>query len=229
MPRAERSKRTVAEALGAAMLSAAVVGSGIMAERLAAGNDAIALLANAVATGAVLVALISALGPHSSAHFNPAVTFVDAFRGGVRWRDVPTYVVAQGGGAFVGVAVAHLMFSEPIFTASTRVRSGGPQFYSEFVATFGLIAVIVGSGRHSSTAGAIAVGAYITGAYWFTASTSFANPALTFARAATDTFTGVRPADLPSFVIAQMLGAGAAATLFRWVLPIPPKPVAEET
>ena len=180
---------------------------------------AIALLANTIATGAVLVALILALGPISGAHFNPAVTLADAWQGGLAWRDVPTYVAAQIGGAFVGVAAAHVMFGKPVFFASHHVRSGGAQLFSEFVATFGLLSVIWGCARLRSSAVPFAVGAYITAAYWFTASTSFANPAVTLARAASDTFAGIRPADAPGFVIAQLAGATAATALFRWLVP----------
>jgi glycerol uptake facilitator-like aquaporin len=200
-------------------LLAAVVGSGIMGERLAGGNTAIALLANTLATGAMLVALILALGPVSGAHFNPAVTLADASQGGLAWRDVPAYLIAQLGGAFSGVAAAHLMFSEPVFSASRHVRSGNAQIFSEFVATFGLLCVIWGCARLRSSAVPFAVGAYITGAYWFTASTSFANPAVTLARAASDTFAGIRPADVPGFIAAQFTGAVAATALFRWLAP----------
>ncbi len=183
----------VAEALGTAFLLAAVVGSGIMGERLAGGNVAIALLANTIVTGAALVALILAFGPISGGHFNPAVTLADASQSGVAWRHVPAYLVAQIAGAFAGVAAAHLMFSEPVFSASRHVRSGGAQLFSEFIATFGLLSVIWGCARLRSSAVPFAVGAYITAAYWFTASTSFANPAVTLARAASDTFAGIRP------------------------------------
>jgi glycerol uptake facilitator-like aquaporin len=201
------------------MLLAAVVGSGIMGERLAGGNVAIALLANTLATGAALVALILTFGPISGAHFNPAVTVADASQGGLDWPEVPVYVVAQIAGAFAGVAVAHVMFGEPIFSASRHVRHGVPQLVSEFVATFGLLAVIWGCVRSRAAAVPFAVAAYITAAYWFTASTSFANPAVTLARAASDTFAGIRPADAPGFIVAQLIGAGAATALFRWLLP----------
>lgn len=203
------------------MLLAAVVGSGIMGERLAGGNVAIALLANTVATGAALVALILTFGPISGAHFNPAVTVADASQGGLAWSAVPVYVVAQVVGAFAGVAIAHVMFGEPLFTASRHARDGLPQLVSEFVATFGLLAVIWGCVRSRAAAVPFAVAAYITAAYWFTASTSFANPAVTMARAATDTFAGIRPADAPGFIIAQLAGGGAATALFRWLLPPP--------
>jgi glycerol uptake facilitator-like aquaporin len=216
-------RRAVSEALGTAFLLAAVVGSGIMGDRLAAGNVAIALLANTIATGTALVALILAFGPISGAHFNPAVTLADAWQGGLAWREVPAYLAAQLIGAFAGVAVAHLMFSEPLFFASHRVRSGNAQLFSEFVATFGLLSVIWGCARLRSSAVPFAVGAYITAAYWFTASTSFANPAVTLARAASDTFAGIRPADTPGFIAAQLAGAAAATALFRWLVPSLPK------
>ncbi len=203
------------------MLLAAVVGSGIMGERLAGGNVAIALLANTVATGAALVALILTFGPISGAHFNPAVTVADASQGGLAWSAVPVYVVAQVVGAFAGVAIAHVMFGEPLFAASRHARDGLPQLVSEFVATFGLLAVIWGCVRSRADMVPFAVAAYITAAYWFTASTSFANPAVTMARAATDTFAGIRPADAPGFIIAQLAGGGAATALFRWLLPPP--------
>jgi glycerol uptake facilitator-like aquaporin len=213
------ARRTTAEAVGTALLLATVVGSGIMAERLAGGNVAVALLANTLATGAVLVALISTFGSISGAHFNPAVTLADASQGGLPWTDVPAYLGAQVLGAFAGVAAAHTMFEAPLFFASRHARSGGAQMFSEFVATFGLLAVIWGCARLRAGAVPFAVAAYITAAYWFTASTSFANPAVTFARAASDTFAGIRPADVPGFVLAQLLGAAAATALFRWLVP----------
>jgi len=190
-----------------------------MGERLAGGNVAVALLANTVATGAALVALILTFGSISGAHFNPAVTLADASRGGLAWGDVVPYVVAQITGAFAGVAAAHLMFEAPLFFASRHARSGPAQMFSEFVATFGLLAVIWGCLRVRADAIAFAVAAYITAAYWFTASTSFANPAVTLARSATDTFAGIRPADAPAFIVAQLLGAGAATALFAWLTP----------
>jgi glycerol uptake facilitator-like aquaporin len=188
---------------------------------------AIALLANTIATGAALVALILTFGPISGAHFNPAVTLADAWQGGLAWRDAAAYVAAQMGGAFAGVAAAHAMFSKPVFFASQHVRSGSAQWFSEFVATFGLLPVIWGCARLRSSAVPFAVGAYITAAYWFTASTSFANPAVTLARAASDTFAGIRPADAPGFVIAQLAGATAATALFRWLVPSLPKDAEE--
>lgn len=210
-------RRLTAEGLGTAFLLAAVVGSGIMGERLAGGNVALVLLANAAATGAALLALILTLGPISGAHFNPAVTLADAWLRGLSWREVAGYVAAQMGGAFAGVVAAHLMFDEPLLAASTKIRAGPAQVFSEFVATFGLIAVIRGCSRRRGSAAALAVAAYITAAYWFTASTSFANPAVTLARAATDTFAGIRPTDVIPFIAAQLLGAVAATTLFRWL------------
>ena len=215
-----RAHRIAAEAIGTALLLAAVVGSGIMGERLAGGNIAIALLANTLATGATLVALILTFGPISGAHFNPAVTLADASQGGLPWSEVPGYIVAQIAGAFAGVAAAHLMFGEVVFSASRHVRAGGAQMFSECVATFGLLAVILGCARFRSSAVPFAVGAYITGAYWFTSSTSFANPAVTLARSASDTFAGIRPADVPGFIVAQLAGAAAATVLFRWLLPL---------
>ena len=190
-----------------------------MGERLAGGNVAVALLANTVATGAALVALILTFGSISGAHFNPAVTLADASRGGLAWGDVVPYVVAQITGAFAGVAAAHVMFEAPLFFASRHARSGPAQMFSEFVATFGLLAVIWGCLRVRADAIPFAVAAYITAAYWFTASTSFANPAVTLARSATDTFSGIRPADAPAFIVAQLLGAGAATALFAWLTP----------
>jgi glycerol uptake facilitator-like aquaporin len=217
-------RKVVAEALGTALLLAAVVGSGIMAEALARPNVALALLANTVATGAALVALIITFGPVSGAHFNPAVTLVDASQGGLPWREVPAYIAAQLAGAFFGVAVAHVMFKQPaLFFASQHRRDGVAQLASEFVATFGLLSVIWGSARRRAGLVPVAVGAYITAAYWFTASTSFANPAVTLARAASDTFAGIRPADAPGFIVAQLAGAATATALFRWLVPALPR------
>jgi glycerol uptake facilitator-like aquaporin len=216
-------RRIAAEGIGTAFLLAAVVGSGIMGERLAGGNVAIALLANTLATGAMLVALILTFGPISGAHFNPAVTLADASQGGLAWREVPGYLAVQLAGAFAGVAAAHLMFGEAIFSASRHIRAGGAQVFSEFVATFGLLCVIWGCARLRSSAVPFAVGAYITGAYWFTASTSFANPAVTLARSASDTFAGIRPVDALGFIIAELAGAAVATVLFRWLAPSLPK------
>ena len=216
--KATYARRLAAEFVGTLFLLAAVVGSGIMGERLAAGNVAIALLANTFATGAALVAIILALGPISGAHLNPAVTLADAWMGGTAWAEVPGYVAAQVSGSIAGVAVAHAMFGVPN-VLSTHTRSGAGQSFSEFVATFGLLAVIWGCVRSRPAAVAYAVGAYITAAYWFTASTSFANPAVTLARALTNTFSGIRPVDVPVFVFAQFIGALSATALFRWLAP----------
>lgn len=213
------ARRLTAEAVGTCFLLAAVIGSGIMGERLAGGNAAIALLANTIATGAALVALILTFGPISGAHFNPAVTLADASQGGVRWRDVPFYITAQVLGALSGTAVAHLMFGLPLFFASRHVRAGFAQLFSEFVATFGLLAVIWGCVRRRSSAVPFAVAAYIMAAYWFTSSTSFANPAVTLARSVSDTFAGIRPLDAPGFIVAQLAGAMAATLLFKWLVP----------
>jgi len=216
-------RKTVAEALGTALLLATVVGSGIMAEELARPNLALALLANTVATGAALVALIVTFGPISGAHFNPVVTLADASQGGLPWREVPAYVAAQVIGAYAGVAIAHLMFKQPaLWFASQHRREGFAQLLSEFVASFGLLSVIWGSARRKPGLVPFAVGAYITAAYWFTASTSFANPAVTLARAASDTFAGIRPADAPGFIAAQIAGGAAATVLFRWLVPALP-------
>lgn len=213
--------RAVVEFVGTAFLLMAVVGSGIMAERLCAGNVGLALLANSVATGAALVALILALGPISGAHFNPVVTLAEAMQGGFAWREVPGYFLAQFAGAFAGVAAAHGMFGLPVFFASHRARSGPALWFGEFIATFGLLAVIWGCAkscaRAPSSAVSLAVGAYITAAYWFTSSTSFANPAVTLARAASDTFAGIRPADAPGFILAQIAGTVVAVLCFRWL------------
>jgi glycerol uptake facilitator-like aquaporin len=212
-------KNALAEAVGTAMLLAVVVGSGIMGEQLAGGNVAIALLANTLATGAGLVALIVSFGPISGAQFNPVVTILDAATGGRPWRDVATYVPCQVIGAFAGVAAAHAMFGLPISQVSQHVRAGWPQLFSEAVATFGLITVIWTCARRRPTAIPFAVGAYITSAYWFTASTSFANPAVTLARAATNTFAGIRPADAPGFIVAQLVGGACAALLCGYLVP----------
>ncbi|MBC3919211.1 aquaporin family protein [Undibacterium sp. CY18W] len=217
------ARRLVSEGLGTAMLLAVVVGSGIMAERLAGGNVAIALLANAIATGAGLIALILMFGTISGAHFNPVVTLSEAFQKNMPGKEVLPYILVQVLGAFAGVAAAHGMFENPLFFASEHVRTGMAQWWSEFVATFGLIAVIIGCSRSRPAVTPFAVAAYITAAYWFTSSTSFANPAVTLARAATNTFAGIRPADAPGFIIAQLLGAAAATLVFCWLYPAPPK------
>jgi glycerol uptake facilitator-like aquaporin/protein-tyrosine-phosphatase len=212
-------KRAVAEFAGTAFLVIAVVGSGSMAERLSSGNVALALLANTVATGAALVAIILAFGRISGAHLNPAVTLADAIEEGIRWREVPTYLGAQFAGGLFGTAVANLMFGLSLFSISRHARSGNSQVFSEFVATFGLLSVIWGCSRLRANTVPIAVGAYITAAYWFTSSTSFANPAVTLARCLSDTFAGIRAADAPGFIAAQLFGAVAATFLFRWLVP----------
>jgi glycerol uptake facilitator-like aquaporin len=222
MTRPNMARCIVAEGVGTGLLLAAVVGSGIMGERLAGGNVAVALLANTLATGAALIALLLTFGPISGAHFNPAVTLSDAWQGGLRWRVVPSYISAQIVGACVGVFVAHAMFGEPLFAWSHHARSGAAQIFSEGVATFGLLCVIWGCSRNRSAAVPFAVAGYIAAAYWFTASTSFANPAVTLARAMTDTFSGIRPSDVPGFILGQMLGATAATLLFRWLVPALP-------
>ena len=214
-----RARSLVAEGLGTALLLAAVVGSGIMGERLSGGNVALALLANTAATGAALVALILTFGPISGAHFNPVVTLSEAWRGDFQWSEVAGYVSVQVGGALLGVAVAHLMFEEPLYSLSRHARQGPAQLLSEFVATFGLVTVIASCARHRASAVPFAVGAYIAAAYWFTASTSFANPAVTLARAVSDTFVGIRPADAPGFIAAQVLGGTAGTLVVHWLVP----------
>jgi glycerol uptake facilitator-like aquaporin len=209
-------RRIAAEALGTAFLLAAIVGSGIMGERLADGNAALALLANTIATGAALVVLIAIFGPISGAHFNPAVTLYFALR-----REMPTtliglYVVAQLAGAVAGVWIAHAMFAMPIFEMSEKLRDGPPQWLAEFVATFGLILTIAGAIRHAPNAVSYLVGLYITSAYWFTASTSFANPAVTVARALTNSFAGIAPHSVPAFVAAQLAAAGVGFIVAAW-------------
>src|SRR5271167_3400287 len=211
--------RLTAEFVGSAFLVAAVVGSGIMGERVAGGNVAIALLANTIATSAALAALILAFGPISGAHLNPAVTLADAIERGVSWTVAACYVPAQCAGAICGAVAAHLMFGLPVIAVSHHARSGSAQVFSEFVATFGLLCVIWGCSRQHSGVVPFAVAAYITAAYWFTSSTSFANPAVTIARSITDTFSGIRPSDVPLFVAAQVAGAMSATLLFRWMLP----------
>jgi glycerol uptake facilitator-like aquaporin len=222
-----RTRALVAEFVGTAMLLAAVVGSGIMGEHLAGGNTALALLANTLATGAALVALILTFGPISGAHFNPAVSFADASQGGLPWSTASAYAIAQTAGAMLGVGVADYMFEQPLYAWSQHARAGLPQAFSEGVATFGLLSVIWGCSRRRAAVVPFAVAAYITGAYWFTASTSFANPAVTIARALTDTFAGIRPVDVPAFVVAQAIGAAVATILFRWLVPTLPVAAAE--
>lgn len=209
--------RIVSEFLSTAFLLATVVGSGIMGEQLSNGNLAVALLANSIATGAALAALILTFGPISGAHMNPAVTLSAASQKDFPWRETPGYIVAQVLGAYTGVAVANVMFGLPLFFTSQHERSGLTQAFSEFVATFGLIAVIWGVVRTRPNAVAYAVAAYITAAYWFTSSTSFANPAVTLARSMSDTFAGIRPIDMPAFILAQLCGAAAATVVFRWL------------
>ena len=213
------TRRLVAEFLGTSFLVTAVIGSGIMGDRLAAGNGALALLANAVATGAALVALILAFGAISGAHLNPVVTVMDALEGGLPWRETPHYVLSQLLGGVSGTIAAHLMFGLPVISLSHHVRSGSPKIFSEFVATLGLVSVIWGCSRRRPDAVPFAVGAYITAAYWFTASTSFANPAVTIARSLSDTFAGIRAADVAWFVVAQFVGGLVATLLFRWLAP----------
>jgi glycerol uptake facilitator-like aquaporin len=208
-------RAAVVELVATGFLLIAVVGSGIMAERLCGGNLGLALLANALATGAALVALILAFGPQSGAHMNPIVTLAAAATGGLRWHAVPAYVAAQLAGAVAGVWLAHLMFDLPVFQLSRHVRSGPGQFLAEIVATFGLLLVIWGARAHREPVTAFAVAAYITGAYWFTASTAFANPAVTVARALSDTFAGIRPADAPGFIAAQAAALLLALPLLR--------------
>lgn len=203
------------ESIATGFLLIAVVGSGIMAERLAGGNVGLALLANAIATGGALVALILAFGPQSGAHMNPVVTLAAAATGGLRWHAVPAYVIGQIVGAILGVWLAHVMFDLPILQLSQHVRTGLPQWTAEVVATFGLLVVIWGCRAHREPVTAFAVAAYITGAYWFTASTSFANPAVTIARALSDTFAGIRPADAPGFILAQCVALAVALPLLR--------------
>jgi glycerol uptake facilitator-like aquaporin len=211
------AKRVVAEAVGTAFLLMAIVGSGIMGERLAGGSLAIVLLANSIATGGALMCLIAALGPISGGHFNPAVSLADAVRGGLPWRELPLYVGAQVGGAVAGVAAANVMFGLPALSLSHRARGGPAQVFSEFLATFGLLLVIWGCVRFRESLVSFAVAAYIVGAYWFTSSTSFANPAVTIARSLSNTFAGIRPADVPAFVIVQLLAAVAAPLFFAWL------------
>lgn len=212
------ARRLLAESLGTAFLLATVVGSGIMAERLAGGNGALALLANALATGAGLFALILAFGPVSGAHFNPIVSLAEAWQRRLPWPHAWRYVAAQVLGALLGVAAAHGMFGQALFSASQHVRTGWPQWWSEGVATFGLLAVILSCARNRPSATPAAVAAYIMAAYWFTASTAFANPAVTLARALSDSFAGIRPDDVFGFILAQFFGGGAAVLTFGWLL-----------
>ena len=212
-------QRIAAEALGSALLLAAVVGSGIMAERLASGNVAVALLANTVVTGAMLFVLITIFGPISGAHLNPAVSTVEALRRTISWKLCAAYIVAQILGALAGVAAAHLMFEMPVMQLSLKERAGGAQLFSEFVATFGLIMTIIATVRFAPARVAAAVASYIVAAYWFTASTSFANPAVTLARSVSNTFAGIRPLDAPAFILAQLIGALVALLVMSWLIP----------
>lgn len=210
-------RRVFAEFLGTAFLLATVVGSGIMAEKLAGGNIAIALLGNTIPTGAILVVLISILGPISGAHFNPAVTGIFVLRGDIKTDLALAYVVAQVLGGLVGVLAAHAMFDLALLQVSLKVRTGSAQWFAEFVATFGLVMTILGGLRAKPEAIPVLVGLYITAAYWFTASTSFANPAVTFARSFTNTFAGIAPANIAGFVVAQIAGALVALLVCRWL------------
>jgi len=210
-------RAAVGEAVGTALLVSAVVGSGVMAERLAGGNLALTLLANSLATGGALVTLIFTFGPISGAHFNPVVTLVSAAERALPWRAVTPYIAAQLCGGFLGLVLTHFMFGLPLVQLSDHARSGAGQFASEIIATFGLLTVIHGTGKRASVV-PLTVAAYITAAYWFTSSTSFANPAVTMARAFTATFTGIRLTDVPAFICAQIIGAIGATLLFRWLL-----------
>jgi glycerol uptake facilitator-like aquaporin len=218
------ARRVCSEALGTAFLLAAVVGSGIMAQQLAGGNVALALLCNTLATGAMLAVLILMFASTSGAHFNPAVSLAFALRGELTWTTAGVYVVAQVIGAIVGVWVAHLMFELPVWQVATTVRSGAGQWLAEFIAAFGLLLTIFGCIGAAPGAVAYAVGLYITAAYWFTASTSFANPAVTIARSLSDTFAGIAPAGVLAFIAAQVLGSVVAVVMARWLWPQPEKP-----
>ncbi|MGH7357394.1 MAG: aquaporin [Candidatus Rokuibacteriota bacterium] len=216
------ARRAVVEAVGTGLLVTAVVGSGIMGERLAGGNVGLALLANTAATGAALLALIAALGPLSGAHFNPVVTVADRLGGGLSWGEVSAYIGAQVSGGVFGTVAAHLMFEAPVFSLSRHARAGPAQLFSEIVATFGLVLIIGTCARHRPNAVPWAVASYISAAYWFTASTSFANPAVTLARAVSDSFAGIRPVDVPGFIVAQAVGGALAVAVLRWLLPRDP-------
>ena len=211
----ELNRRIAAEALGTGLLVATVVGSGIMAAKLAGGNTAIALLGNTIPTGAILFVLITIFRPVSGAHFNPAVSLVMAWRGELPWRELPLYMIAQIIGGCLGTFAAHAMFDLPLLQLSTTARTGGAQWFAEFVAAFGLLLTILGTVRHKPDVVPTAVGLYITAAYWFTASTSFANPAVTIARALTNTFAGINPAHVPAFIVVQILGAALGALVGR--------------
>lgn len=217
MMSASLNRKLAAEFIGTAFLLATVVGSGIMGDRLSGGSVGLALLANSLATGAILVVLITMLGPVSGAHFNPAVTFAFWLRGEIRSNAAVAFVAVQVTAGIAGVWAAHLMFAEPLLQLSQTVRTGPPQWFAEFIAAFGLVFVILATLRARSEAVAMAVGLYITAAYWFTASTSFANPAVTVARGLTDTFAGIRPIDVPLFIVMQLIGAALAVAVARWL------------
>lgn len=210
------TRRALVDGAGTAFLLAAVVGSGIMGDRLSGGNGALALLANSLATGAALVALIAACAPVSGAHFNPAVSLAEVMLGRMPAREAAAYAAAQVAGAVIGVAAANVMFGEPVFAWSSTARTGGAQWFSEGIATFGLIQVVLHVARDQPRMVPAAVGAYITAAYWFTSSTSFANPAVTLARTLTDTFAGIRPVDAPAFVAVQLAAAALSVWAFRY-------------
>ena len=212
-------RRAASEFIATAFLLMAVVGSGIMAQSLAGGNVALALLANAIATGGALLALILAFGPVSGAHMNPVVSLADAIRGGIRWLDAAVYTFAQCAGSITGVVAANRMFGLPLISVSTHIRTGSGNLLGEFLATFGLLAIVWGASRGKPSSVPVAVAAYITGAYWFTSSTSFANPAVTLARALSNTFAGIRPSDVLPFILAQLAGGLAATFLFAWISP----------
>ncbi|HYA05761.1 MAG TPA: MIP/aquaporin family protein [Xanthobacteraceae bacterium] len=218
------ARRLVSEGLGTAFLLAAVVGSGIMAQRLAGGNGALALLGNTLPTGAILAVLILIFAPLSGAHFNPAVSLAFALRRELPWPEAAAYIAAQIIGGMIGVWAAHVMFALPVWQLSAQLRTGAPQWFAEFVATFGLLLTILGCAARTPTAVPYAVGLYITSAYWFTASTSFANPAVTIARSLSDTFAGIAPDGVPAFVAAQLVGMLTAVALARWLWPLKADP-----
>ena len=217
------ARRLAAEALGSFFLFAAVIGSGIMADRLAQGNDAVALLANSLATAAILFVLIAKLAPISGAHFNPAVTLAMALRGEMPWRDVAPYILVQIAAGILGAWAVHFMFDLPVIEVSSKLRTGSGQWAGELIATFGLVITIIGTVRHRLGAVPASVALYIGAAYWFTSSTSFANPAITLVRSMTDSFSGIAPADVPGFVAAQLAGAGLAVLLGKWLFAPPEK------
>lgn len=226
---ASTAKRAASEALGTAFLLAAVIGSGIMAQRLSGGNGALALLCNTLPTGAILTVLILIFGPVSGAHLNPAVTLSFAFRQGLPWPTALVYIASQLAGGILGVWAAHVMFELPIWQFATTTRTGSGQWFAEAVATFGLLLTIFGCVARAPSATAYAVGLYITAAYWFTASTSFANPAVTVARALSDTFAGIAPASVLAFIAAQLVGAAFAVIMAAWLWPEPATPPASSS